>query len=145
MTSERIERQVVRLLDEAEAAVVSRDWGKVRQVATSALVLNPANPDAKAFLDAAERGIVGVAAEGSAAQKILLSPARVLIFSVLSAGLYIFYWSYLTWKQLKAETRDDHYPVWHALTIWIPLYNLFQIHSISRLFRNRSGKRELRA
>ena len=57
MASERIRRQIDRLLDEAEQAVVLRDWSAVRQHAQDALVLDPENSDALALLAAAERGV----------------------------------------------------------------------------------------
>ena len=52
---------------------------------------------------------------------VRLSSGRVALVSILSGGLYIFYWFYLTWKQLESETRDQHYPVWHALTLFVPI------------------------
>jgi hypothetical protein len=57
VTSERVQRQIDRLLDEAEAAVVGRDWQKVHQAATDALTLDPDNSDARALAAAAERGL----------------------------------------------------------------------------------------
>ena len=59
---------------------------------------------------------------------VRLSLARVALFTMLSFGLYILYWFYLTWKQLQPETRDQHYPVWHALSLAVPIYNLFRMH-----------------
>ena len=61
MTSERIQRQIDRLLDEAEAAVASRDWAKVSQAAADALVLDPNSKDAKDLLAAGARGLGGFA------------------------------------------------------------------------------------
>ncbi len=57
VTSERVQRQIDRLLDEAEAAVVGRDWRKVHQSASDALTLDPDNGDARALVAAAERGL----------------------------------------------------------------------------------------
>ena len=59
---------------------------------------------------------------------VRLNLGRVLLVSVLSAGLYLFYWFYLTWKQLDSETTDEHHPVWHALTLVVPIYGLFRMH-----------------
>lgn len=53
---------------------------------------------------------------------------RLIIASILSGGLYIFYWLYITWKQLAKETEDEHFPVWHALTWAVPFYQLFRLH-----------------
>ena len=57
-----------------------------------------------------------------------LSIARIIILSIVTSGLYVFYWLYLTWKHLQSETGDVHYPFWHALTFLVPVYGLFRIH-----------------
>lgn len=60
MASERIQRRIDRLLDEADEAVVDLNWAIVRDRAQAALTLDPENGDALAFLAAAQRGIEGV-------------------------------------------------------------------------------------
>ena len=65
MASERVERQVQRLLDEAERAFVERAWDKVRERASDALTLDPDNGDAKGFLEAANRALGAPADEPS--------------------------------------------------------------------------------
>ena len=77
-------------------------------------------------LDTAAQG--PTRAETPASVAVRLTEARVIAFTVLSAGLYLFYWFYLTWKQLANETGEDHYPVWHALSLLVPIYNLFRLH-----------------
>ena len=57
-----------------------------------------------------------------------LSMGRIVLLSVVTSGLYIFYWLYLTWKHLQSETEDVHYPVWHGLTLFVPVYGLFRLH-----------------
>ena len=57
-----------------------------------------------------------------------LDLSRVLVLSIVSTGLYLLFWSYYTWKQLQPETGERHYPVWHALTLFVPIYNLFRLH-----------------
>lgn len=54
-----------------------------------------------------------------------LSPLRIIVDVVLSANFYLFYWVYLTWKQLKVQTGRNYHPVWHALALLVPIYNLF--------------------
>lgn len=66
--------------------------------------------------------------ELAATSAVRLSTGRVATASILSFGLYFFYWFYLTWKQLASETNENHYPVWHALTLFVPIYNLFRIY-----------------
>ena len=57
MTSERVQRQIDRLLDEAEAALASGDWPTVLDLAGRVLTIDPANAEAPVFLAAAERGV----------------------------------------------------------------------------------------
>ncbi|HJM88954.1 MAG TPA: protein kinase [Dehalococcoidia bacterium] len=54
MPSERIQRQIDALLDQAEAAVGSRDWDTVRELCDTVLRLDHENADARTYLDAAE-------------------------------------------------------------------------------------------
>ena len=63
-----------------------------------------------------------------ASNAVKLGTGRVGLLSVLSFGLYLFWWYYITWKQLASETREEHYPVWHSLTLIVPIYNLFRMH-----------------
>lgn len=61
---------------------------------------------------------------------------RVLLMTVLSFGLYIFYWHYLTSKHYRDYTREEAYPIWHALTLLVPIYSLFRTHAHMRVFRD---------
>ena len=55
MPSERVQRQIDRLLDETEEAISSQDWNLVAERARSVLRLDPENQDAVSYLAAAER------------------------------------------------------------------------------------------
>ena len=55
MASERIQRQIDRLLDEAGAAVNQGDWAVVHERSGTVLVLDPENGDALTYLAAAQR------------------------------------------------------------------------------------------
>ena len=55
MPSERVQRQIDRLLDEAEAAMRTLDWATVRARTDAVLAIEPENEDARTFLDAADR------------------------------------------------------------------------------------------
>ena len=55
MPSERVQRQIDRLLDEAEAALARREWIHVHAMSQDVLALDPDNADARSFLDAAVR------------------------------------------------------------------------------------------
>ena len=63
-----------------------------------------------------------------ASPALRLSTGRVVGLSVLSFGFYFLWWFYITWKQLASETGDDHRPVWHALSLFVPIYGLFRLH-----------------
>ena len=53
MPSERLQRQIDRLLDQAEVAVEARDWNSVRDAASAVLRVDPDDEDAKLFLQMA--------------------------------------------------------------------------------------------
>src|SRR5262245_32440200 len=55
MVSERIQRQIERLLDEAGAALGTGDWETIRLRSEAVLTLDPENADAAAYLQAVER------------------------------------------------------------------------------------------
>ena len=57
MASDRLQRQVDRLLDEAADAVAQGDWALVRDCSQRALVVDPGNQEALSFMAVAERGI----------------------------------------------------------------------------------------
>ena len=50
-----------------------------------------------------------------------LSQNRILVMAVLSFGLYLLYWFYLTWKQYRDQTSQEAFPVWHALSLLVPI------------------------
>lgn len=66
-----------------------------------------------------------------------LGGVRVAAASVVSSGLYLFYWFYLTWKQLKIATnRQDYHPVWHALALLVPIYGLVIAYRHMRIIKD---------
>ena len=64
-----------------------------------------------------------------------ISITKIISMTFLSNGLYLFYWFYITWKQYHQTTDQTAYPVWHALSLIIPIYNLFRIHRHVRTFK----------
>ena len=60
---------------------------------------------------------------------------RIVIMSVLTYGLYLFYWFYLTWKHYRSHTNQEAYPVWHALTLLVPIYGFFRTHAHVRTYK----------
>ena len=65
MPTERVQRQIDRLLDEAEAALTARDWPRVHELSQDVLALDPENADARTFLDGAVRAGAGAATSAS--------------------------------------------------------------------------------
>ena len=57
MASDRIQRTINSLLDEAEQAVSRSDWSVVQDRARNVLAFDPENQDAAAFLAAADRAL----------------------------------------------------------------------------------------
>ncbi len=57
MASERIQRRIDSLLDDADAAFGARDWTRLRDLADDVLSLDPENADAVTFRDAAARNL----------------------------------------------------------------------------------------
>ncbi|MDP9238757.1 MAG: AAA family ATPase [Chloroflexota bacterium] len=64
MPSERIQRQINRLLDEAEAAASESDWPRVRELARDILAADGENPDAVGFAAMAARRLASGPSEG---------------------------------------------------------------------------------
>ena len=75
---------------------------------------------------------------GAAAAKslpYLMSVQRVVLMSLLSGGLYLFWWFYITWKHYHYHTGKEAYPVWHTFTLVVPIYSLFRIHAHMRTYK----------
>ena len=72
-----------------------------------------------------------------------ISLNRIFLMTFLTYGLYLFYWFYLTWKQYRDHTREEAFPVWHALTLVVPIYGLFRTHAHARIFRELMTNRGL--
>lgn len=60
---------------------------------------------------------------------------RVILLSVLSAGLYIFFWMYVTWRHYRDHTGENVYPVFHALSLMVPVYQFFRLHAHMRVYQ----------
>ena len=62
MASDRLQRRLERLLDEAEEAITELNWATVRDRANAVLAIDPGNVDGQAFLATAERALGGSSA-----------------------------------------------------------------------------------
>lgn len=65
-----------------------------------------------------------------------ISLERIILMSVLSLGFYVLYWMYLTWKQYQDHTGRPAYPVWHALTLCVPVYGWFRFYAHVKDYRD---------
>ena len=61
--------------------------------------------------------------------RYMIPLGRVLFMSIISYGLYFPYWFYLTWKHYRDHTGEEAYPVWHAMTLSVPIYAYFRVHA----------------
>lgn len=78
MPSERVQRQIDRLLDEAEAALAAREWTRVHELSQDVLALDPDNADARTFVDAALRAGGNGATSGAPAPAPRVEPSAPL-------------------------------------------------------------------
>ena len=65
MASERFQRRIERLLDEADEALARYDWEAVRQAAQSVLAIDPENGDGLTFLVTVERALASTTGSSS--------------------------------------------------------------------------------
>ena len=81
MPTERVQRQIDKLLDEVEAALAQRIWAAVHDSASAVLRLDPSNGDALAYLAAAQRDQADLTDPSS------LQPSPVSVSSATPAPL----------------------------------------------------------
>ena len=75
--------------------------------------------------------------------RVKLGQGRVILVCMLSSGFYLFYWFYLTWKQLKEATGNPHRPVWHALGLIVPFYMWFVVNRHLKTIKELQDKAEI--
>lgn len=73
MPSERLQRQIDRLLDQVESSAGEESWDRVRELCHRVLAIDPENGDAKGFLAMAADSVVG---DASAAIEELAASAQ---------------------------------------------------------------------
>ena len=70
-----------------------------------------------------------------------IPPGRIVVLTVLSSGLYIFYWMYATWRQYREHTGETAYPIMHALSLLVPVYQFFRLHAHMRVYQEMMEQR----
>ena len=81
--------------------------------------------------------------ETSIANALILTNTRIVCLTIITFGVYILYWLYLTWKQMDGETDNNHYPVWHSLTFLVPIYGLFRLYDHLQTIKTLATKEEI--
>ena len=114
MPSERIQRQIDALLDEAEAAIKLSDWVLVRDRAQNALALDPENGDAQGYLNASERALARRPSpadgheEASTPDPSLVASWSVSIVSVASCTIFRHLHPKFGHQVSERIPRNDH-------------------------------------
>lgn len=57
-----------------------------------------------------------------------ISTNRLLLLTLLSNGIYLYYWFWLTWRHYRDHTGERVFPGWHTIALGIPIYGLFHVH-----------------
>ena len=87
MVSDRVQRQIDRLLDEAEAAITQSDWALARDRSQNVIALDTENADALAYLAAAGRALGTSSAPSSSSSVAASEPSSVLTsFAAATSG-----------------------------------------------------------
>ena len=73
MASDRLQRQIERLLDEADQTITGEDWSTVSSRARSVLAIDPENTDRLAYLATADQAL-GASAPQPPTQSTLSPP-----------------------------------------------------------------------
>ena len=85
--------------------------------------------------DSSPAGGVSTAAAHDDALPYFIPTNRVALLTVLSAGLYIFYWMYITWRHYRDHTGETAYPIMHALSLMVLVYQFFRLHAHMRVYQ----------
>ena len=75
------------------------------------------------------------AGPGDDAFPFYIPPGRIVALTVLSSGLYIFYWMFATWRQYRDHTGEIAFPIMHALSLLVPIYQFFRLHAHMRVYQ----------
>lgn len=54
---------------------------------------------------------------------------KLAIFSILSFGLYYFYWFYRNWAQINIIKKKNYRPLLRTLGLLVPFLNLYLVYS----------------
>ena len=72
-----------------------------------------------------------------------LSVSRIVALSIVSMGLYWYYWLYVTWAHYRDQHHPEARPVWHALSYLVPVYGAFRVNAHLKAYWNLAGDARL--
>ena len=86
-------------------------------------------------------------ASGNAGPTVYASPVWLpFALTVVTGGAYLIVWAGRSWSTMKRERGDPEMrPLWHALSLVVPLYMIFRVHAHFRTLNEllaRTGARE---
>lgn len=64
------------------------------------------------------------------------SVLRVIGLSIVTSGLYFFYWFFVTKNQLKRELKNEQHVGWQTAGLLVPILNLFILYWLYRDINN---------
>jgi hypothetical protein len=64
--------------------------------------------------------------------KIKRSVLRVIGLMIITSGLYLFYWFFVTKNQLKRELKNEQHVGWQTLGLLVPILNAFVLYWLYR-------------
>jgi hypothetical protein len=73
------------------------------------------------------------------------NPVHLVILSILSLGLYEFYWIWRSWTALRDETGADISPRWRTIAFLVPFVNVMVLYFLMRDTKELAKRREVRA
>ena len=56
---------------------------------------------------------------------------RILVYTVLTLGIYAFYWFYSVNKQIKLEYDEEYSPFWRTIGLLVPIYDILVLWRVS--------------
>ena len=66
---------------------------------------------------------------------------RIILLTFLTTGFYLFYWMYITWRHYRDYSEEQVFPVWHALSMLVPIYQFFRLHAHVRVYQEMMAQR----
>lgn len=69
---------------------------------------------------------------------------KLIILSILTLGIYNYYWFYRNWKYIKEETKKDISPILRTIGLLIPIYNIWLVYDQFRAIIQLANKKKIK-